>query len=262
MTMFIGRGEPLSQSGIKAATDICKCGQAELCAVISTETSGCGYLADRRPKILFERHIFSRLTGGRFDADDPDVSQPSAGGYGPGGAHQHDRLVAAIQLDEGAALQSASWGLGQILGVNHAAAGFPQVAGMVDAMMASENDQLAAMAKFLVSKKLDGLLRAHDWAGFARSYNGPNYAANNYDGHLQTFYARYASGPPPDLQARTAQVYLNYRGLLKGGIDGVAGQGTAAAVRAFQSSVGRDPTGTIDEALLAALADLGQPASP
>ncbi len=45
----------------------------ELWAVLSVETSGCGYLPDKRPKILFERRVFSRLTGHRFDADDPDM---------------------------------------------------------------------------------------------------------------------------------------------------------------------------------------------
>ncbi|MGG7377547.1 N-acetylmuramidase domain-containing protein, partial [Escherichia coli] len=40
-------------------------------AVIHVESSGAGYQADRRPKILFERHVFHRLTGGRFDAAHP-----------------------------------------------------------------------------------------------------------------------------------------------------------------------------------------------
>jgi hypothetical protein len=253
MTNFVGLGTALSQAGIDAAASACNCPQPELWAVISTETSGCGYLRDRRPKILFERHIFSRLTDGVFDADDPDVSQPTAGGYGPSGAHQYDRLAAAIQLNEDAALQSASWGLGQILGENCKATGFAQAADMVKDMVESEDKQLLAMANFLKSRRLDDLLRAHNWAGFARQYNGPNYAANNYDGHLETFYAKYASSPPPDLKVRAAQIYLNYVGLLSGGVDGVAGPTTAGAVRTFQSSTGAPQTGLIDDALIDAL---------
>jgi hypothetical protein len=46
-------------------------GLAEIWAVFSVETSGCGFLTDRRPKILFERHIFSHLTNGRYDAQNP-----------------------------------------------------------------------------------------------------------------------------------------------------------------------------------------------
>src|SRR2546429_4905849 len=114
MLEFVGTAFPLSQSGVNETLTSSGLGIAELWSVLSVETSGCGYLPDRRPKILFERHVFSRLTNHRFDEDDPDISQRSVGGYGPPGAHQHDRLNAAIQLDRNAALQSASWGLGQI----------------------------------------------------------------------------------------------------------------------------------------------------
>jgi hypothetical protein len=165
----------------------------------------------------------SRLTNHRYDADDPDVSQPTAGGYGPGGAYQYGRLLAAIQLDRAAALQSASWGLGQIMAENHAASGFAGVEDMVAAMMASEDQQLAAMAAYLRATEMAELLQRHDWSSFARLYNGPNYAAHNYDGLLQQFHARYSAGPLPDLRVRAAQVYLQYRGFLTGVIDGIPG---------------------------------------
>src|ERR1700722_9083799 len=100
MVTFTGSGTPMSHAGINGAASVINVGLPELWSVIAVETSGCGYLGDRRRKILFERHIFSRLTGGRFDADDPDVSQPSSGGYGPGGAHQYERLAAAMLLDQ------------------------------------------------------------------------------------------------------------------------------------------------------------------
>src|SRR5271157_1553905 len=113
MVDFAGPGAPLTSEGMSRSSDAVGVGLPEMWSVVSVETSGCGFLPDRRPKILFERHIFHRLTSGRFDADDPDVSQPSQGGYGPSGTHQYDRLAAAIQLDRAAALQSTSWGLGQ-----------------------------------------------------------------------------------------------------------------------------------------------------
>jgi hypothetical protein len=142
--------------------------------VLAVETSGCGFLSDRRSKLLFERHIFHRLTGGRFDAEDADVSQPTAGGYGPGGAHQYDRLAAAISLDRDAALQSASWGLGQIMGMNFQAAGFDSVEDMVAAMVESEDRQLLATAKFFKRQRgMADALKNHDWKAFARIYNGP-----------------------------------------------------------------------------------------
>src|ERR1700683_996721 len=81
MADFQGAGEPASGNGIAGVLDSLGLKIPELLAVITVETSGCGYLADRRPAILFERHIFSKQTGGRFDAQHPDISNPTPGGY-------------------------------------------------------------------------------------------------------------------------------------------------------------------------------------
>jgi hypothetical protein len=253
MSNFAAAGRPMTHDGVIAAAAHAGAGVPELWAVISVETSGCGFLPDRRPKILFERHIFHRLTGGQYDTAAPDVSQPSAGGYGAPGAYQYDRLAAARLLDEAAALQSASWGLGQIMGENFAAAGFTDPAGMVAAMMESEDSQLLALAAFVTHRGMAPALRSRDWAAFAQRYNGPDYAANNYDGLLQHFYAQHTSGQTPDLQVRAAQLYLTYRGYEPGGLDGMAGPRTVAAVRAFQAASGLAPTGEIDDVLLSTL---------
>jgi hypothetical protein len=249
---FAGAGTPMSQNGFASAAALIGVAGPELWAVLAVETSGFGYLADRRPDILFERHIFSRLTGSQFDVDDPDVSQPSPGGYGPGGAHQYERLAAAMQLDDVAALQSASWGLGQVMGENFANAGYRAVTDMVTAMVAGEDNQLQAMASFIVKSNMDASLVSHDWSGFARRYNGPNYVANNYDGQLRHFYQIY-SASAPDLRVRAVQAYLTYLGFAPGGVDGIAGAHTTGAVKAFQASKRLVQTGVIDAGLLAAL---------
>jgi hypothetical protein len=253
MVEFAGAGTPLSREGINGIFDSSGLGPPELWSVISVETSGCGYLPDRRPKILFERHVFSRLTGHQYDADDSDVSYPTAGGYGPSGAHQYDRLNAAMQLDKVGALKSASWGLGQVMGENFDAAGFTHVEDMVAAMVASEDDQLQAMINYMKTMKLIVTLRAHDWAGFARRYNGPNYAANNYDGLLENFHERYVEGPLPDLAVRIVQIYLMYKKFRCGAVDGVLGAATRRAILDFQGSAGLPQTGGIDDRLTTAL---------
>lgn len=257
MLEFSGAGTALSTGGLEEASRAAGLGLAEVWAVISVETSGCGYLPDRRPKILFERHIFHHLTDGRFDNRDPDISQPTAGGYGAGGAHQYDRLAAAMRFDSIAALQSASWGMGQIMGENFKAAGFEEVGDMAEAMVASEDDQLLAATKFMLANSMSEPLRNHDWAGFARRYNGPDYAAHDYNGRLHAAYQRYVDGGLPDLRIRAAQIYLGYRGFPKDAralaVDGVMGPSTAAALREFQQSVGAEPTGIVDDALIAQL---------
>lgn len=252
---FTKRGAPLTSGGLEEALG--KIGgpaPAILWTVLAVETSGAGYLADRRPKILFERHIFSHLTHGRFDAAHPEISGPwDRHAYGASGAHQYDRLQSAIALDRDAALQSASWGLGQILGSNHAAAGFDTAEEMVAAFVASEDAQLMGMAKFIAASPMCAALVAQDWAGFARRYNGPKYAENKYDQHLAGFHALYAAHGCPNVNVRAAQVLLSY--LNDGvGIDGVMGGHTADALRRFQKTAGLPQTGLADEATLAALA--------
>jgi hypothetical protein len=251
---FTGPGTPLTQDGLDRSAEIVGVNAPTLWAVIFTETSGCGFFGDRRPKILFERHIFHRLTGGRFDADDPDISQPTPGGYGPSGAHQYDRLTAAILLDRQTALQSASWGLGQIMGENCHAAGFANVEDMVAAMVASEDMQFRAMVTFIKSHGMEVSLQCQNWTSFARAYNGPNFAVNNYDGHLQHFHDTFSAGPLPNLRVRSLQILLMFKGFDPGTIDGVMGPKTREALRKFEVVNGASSDSSIDDALLNRLA--------
>lgn len=224
---------------------------ASIWAVLEVETSGCGFLEDRRPTILYERHIFHRLTGGRFD--DGDISSPVCGGYGAFGGHQYDRLHRAIALDVTAALQSTSWGLGQIMGENFRAAGFGSVDAMVLAMADSEDAQLQATVAFIQRRGCASPLRAQDWATFARRYNGPDYTRNHYDQRLRAEFQKFAQGPLPDLRARSAQLYLRYRGFSPGPVDGFPGHLTRRAIAQFQQQHGLPVNGEIDDALVALL---------
>ena len=78
--MFEGKGRPLTDDGLTRARRALGVDLATLWAVMTVETRGCGFLPSRRPVILFERHIFHRITDGRFDARAPDLSNPRAGG--------------------------------------------------------------------------------------------------------------------------------------------------------------------------------------
>ena len=105
---FAGKGLALDEAGFSDAMSRMTVGAPELWAVMKIETNGFGFLRDRRPVILYERHIFSKKTNHQFDASHPDISNPVGGGYGAGGAHQYDRLERAISLNRTAALESAS----------------------------------------------------------------------------------------------------------------------------------------------------------
>ena len=237
MPDFCGQGLVLDASGVAAACDSLGVHAAELWAVLTVETRGCGFLADRRPLILFERHYFSRLTRGAFDAQAPDVSNPDPGGYG-GGAREYVRLERAIQLNRAAALRSASWGLGQVMGDNCKAAGYVEVEAMVKGFVASENAQLEGMASFIMSIGADRHLRAHHWPAFAAAYNGSEYAKNSYDERLRAAHQKYMTGALPDLDVRAIQAYLVYLGYNPGPVDGVVGRFTRSALRMFQETEG------------------------
>jgi hypothetical protein len=239
---FKGIGRPLTGKGLEEAFNTLAVGQPELWAVLSVETAGSGYLPDRRPRILFERHIFRRQTHWRFDDARPDLSNSKPGGYLLE-SHEYRRLEAALQLDRNAALSATSWGLGQVMGFNAILAGFTNTEAMVKAMVDSENAQLMGMATWIDRSGIAGSLRAHRWAEFAKAYNGPGYRKNQYDTRLAAHYQKFNLGPLPDLMVRTIQSYLVNLGYNPGIIDGILGRLTRSAIQEYQIEKGLDATG-------------------
>ena len=241
---FRGAAKPLSDQDIREVTQQMGIEVATLWACVRVETAGVGFLPDGRPTILFERHFFHRLTGGRFD-DHPDISNPQAGGYGPTGANQYTRLLAAADLDCVAALSSASWGMIQTPGSSYAASGFNDVASFVEAQTVSEGNQLRTFAKLAQSADLVSALKSKDWQTFARKYNGANYAVNQYDTKLAQAYQAYVSGHVPDLTVRAAQLELMKLGLYRFSVDGFTGTATTVAIVAFQQQHSIPPDGIV-----------------
>ncbi|HRF84492.1 MAG TPA: N-acetylmuramidase family protein, partial [Pseudoxanthomonas sp.] len=146
---------------------------AALQAVAEVESSGSGFLPapDRRPKILFEGHVFHRLTAGRYSATHPGISYPQwdRRRYSGSLAGEWKRLDKAAALDPVAAMQSASWGAFQIMGFNYALCGFNDVGRFVQAQAAAADGQLEAFAALLSrpGSPLIVPLRRKEWAKFA-----------------------------------------------------------------------------------------------
>jgi hypothetical protein len=245
-------GLPLSQDGIFATCDALGIGAAEIFSVLEVETSGCGFLADRRPKILFERHVFHRLAQGRFAAKQPLICNAVRGGYNQPSNDQHQRLQAAMQLDADAALQSASWGLPQIMGYHFKALGYSSAPAMVADFERSEDVQLAAFANFLKAEGLAPALRNRDWQFFARRYNGPQYHEFHYDQRLAAEYAK-KTVLLPDVEVRAAQLMLSYLSFDPGRIDGYWGNRTARALVEFRQAQALRETAALTDTDTAAL---------
>lgn len=255
---FAGPATRLTQDDIIAVAGALAVDPPAVRAVCDVEAAGSGSLPDGRPTILFEAHAFWNETGGSFG--ESNISSPvwDRTLYGAGGAHQYDRLAQAIALDRDAALKSTSWGLFQIMGGNFLDAGFADVETMVAAMILGEPAQLAAFGAFCRVTGLATRLRAHDWAGFARGYNGPGYAANGYDSKLAGAWRKWSAGmthanpaprtEPPlfhatlQLSSRGAAVRALQEALCERGyalaVDGDFGPATGATLRQFQRAAG------------------------
>lgn len=190
----------ITDEDFRKAASLLECDTAALKAVQQVETGGKGgFFSDGRPMILFEGHIFWKqlrqrgIDPHRYAGDNPDiVYEKWTKVHYKGGVKEYDRLERARAINEGAANASASWGMFQIMGFNHAACGENTVTGFVERMCKSEIDQLLLSARFIYgNKSMLEALRKKDWAGFAKLYNGPAYAQNKYDQKLATAYLKY-----------------------------------------------------------------------
>ena len=173
---------------------------AALRAVIEVECKGSGFNADGTPVILFERHVMrQRLIANKRDidlslisAERPDLCSKSTGAYGLYSA-QHGRLNAAAQYHRDSALESASWGIGQVMGYHWKALGYPSLQAFINAMYKDEASQLDAMCRYIKVNNLVNALKNKDWKSFARGYNGAAYAKNSYDVKLGNAYKKWST---------------------------------------------------------------------
>jgi len=249
----------LSSGDIERGAARLEVSTAALRAVIAVETTGAGFIEGDLPKILFEGHVFHRLTDGAFDEARPDLSHPRwTKAHYRGGRGEYERLLDAIALDADAAMQACSWGLGQVMGTNYAVCGFAGIDDFVNAMAAGEGGQLDAMVGFIAHHGLEAALRREAWADFARGYNGPGYARNGYDTRLEAAYAEARAGADSDgvvpFREDRARVAALQRALNAAGaeleVDGLWGPNTGAAVAAARRRHGLPAAAEITDDVL------------
>ena len=183
-----------------------------LCALTKVESSGSGFLADGRPKILFERQWLWR----RLQTPDRNISpsplaevHPELCGstwdksYYLGGIHEYGRVQAVVdwahkhdsakeESYRRAAWESCSWGLFQILGLHYHMLGYANVDEMVTAFKESEKIHLDGVVKFLAATHILEPLHAHQWTKVATLYNGSGQAGE-YALKLEAAYGHCAA---------------------------------------------------------------------
>ena len=182
-------------------------------AVFQTETGGQTYTKDGRIKILYERHYFSKFTHGKYDKDrdisaptrfkgkthkekGKEVATPEIDQYG-NPSNQYRRFEKAKKLDEEAAYSSISYGSFQIMGSNYKEAGYKSAKEFGDAMFSADEDKmLDAFTNYIsANHAMRKALLNHDWATFARLYNGPSYKDNKYDTKMAENYKIFSADP-------------------------------------------------------------------
>lgn len=176
--------------------------EAAVEAIASVESQGEGFITDKAgnklPKILFERHVmfkrlrdFTPIKSAEMAAKYPDIVNPTPGGY-KGSLAEHERLDRAVQIDRVTALESASWGAYQIMAYHWKPLGYSSVQEFVNKAY-TEEGQLELFIRFVkASPNVLKALKAKDWVGVARAYNGPGYAKNSYHIKMKEAYDRFS----------------------------------------------------------------------
>lgn len=195
----------LTDADFIAAAKTLRCDVSAIRAVAEIESPKGGFLYDDhagewRPTVLFERHVMYRRYKDKYGYDKaiamvnqcPDIINTKSGGY-IGGESEHRRIEKARKIDKNIGLESASWGMFQIMGYHWKALGFASVVDFVMAMSASEAKQLEIFVKFIqANRTLLNAIRAKDFDLFALTYNGTGYRKNNYHVKMARANNKYA----------------------------------------------------------------------
>ncbi|OZG41784.1 peptidoglycan-binding protein [Aeromonas sp. A35_P] len=198
------RGNQLTINNMQSGADLLGLPLATMATVAQVESIGEGFTKAMRPVVLFERHVFykqltkhkGKATANQLAASYPNLVNPKRGGYA-GGAAEWERLQLAISLHKDAAIESASWGMFQIMGYHWQTLGFACASDWMGAMQRSEVEHLTALCRFIQQDAaMHKALQGRKWADFARRYNGPAYKENDYDTKLAKAYDHFAKVYP------------------------------------------------------------------
>lgn len=149
-------------------------------AVAQVESGGGGFDKQGRPKILYERHLFHRMTDGKWSP--AAFSQAKGGGYGD---DSWAKLQIAACKDADAAFASCSWGKFQVLGMHWSKLGYPSPIDMAYSTVVGEAEHYEMLARFIEANGLKDELRAisanpDNCRAFAKAYNGSGYEKFDY----------------------------------------------------------------------------------
>lgn len=279
---FAGTGKRLEQGEIGSAAKLIGVDTSVLLAFLEVESAGRGFDLKNRPKMLFEPHVFWRQLG-NIPARQEAIKEGIAYKKWIPGKYPKDsypRLQKAVALQKTAGLKSASYGLGQILGPNFAAAGHKTVVEFVETAMQGEFEQLTQMVVLMKSWGMVGMLTARDfsksdsWRPASRKWNGVGYAKHGHHVKLANAYKKHErAGDPLNVviysagavlkigskgeAVRNLQIDLRDIGYdFISGVDGRFGPETESIVKKFQADHGLTADGFAGSSTLAKIENL------
>jgi hypothetical protein len=197
-------GNVLRQTIAVAATR--KLEPAALLAVVEVESAGKSMEEDgKTPCLLFERHVFYRELVKKYGEHSPKLKQAVNAGLANASwqpkTQYKDQGRSALRLalfakarsvDAECAIRSCSWGVGQTMGFLAEELKFKDASQMFDYIVAGGVPaQVECMIREIERKRLIPKLNGHDWAGFAKVYNGASYKKMQYDSKMAAAYLKW-----------------------------------------------------------------------
>lgn len=165
---------------------------AALRAFISVESGGAGFISGRIV-IQFEPSWFKKLApfapSGKWSINKVENQ-----------AAEYIAFSDAFRKDPTKAMQSTSWGLGQIMGFHYGRLGYKTVDDMVNDFKKGDYQQVMGIAKFIAtSPALLRAIKAKNWHQVAVNYNGAGYKElarrykrEPYNISLEKAYTKYS----------------------------------------------------------------------
>jgi hypothetical protein len=226
------------------------------------------------PVIRFEGHYFYKRVNPSLQAKAiaEKLAAPVPGAIANPSSQQSrwDTLeYPAQELDMNAAIESTSWGVGQVMGANWQMLGLSNAIEFLNKALSGVSGQISLMFGYIEKAGLVDELQRGDFAGFARGYNGPanvSSYASKLASRAKVLATEYPEGfvfPDPSTETmlrmgtKGALVRAAQELMLRSGIaitvDGDFGPATKSATISFQMAHGLHADGLIGPKTWAAL---------
>ncbi len=167
---------------------------AAIKAVVSIEAGASmkGFWAPGIPVINFDQTMYNRYRSLAPSKKGATGEKVPAGLTGQA-LREWTQLINARKVNAQGANMGTFWGMFQIGGFNYKLCGCETVDEMVKLMSYSELEQLELFAAFITNAGMLKDLKAKNWAGFARKYNGASYARRGYHTKMAAAYKKFSA---------------------------------------------------------------------